>query len=148
MPTALPSLMLAAALCGPAPAPELPPVSLDDLTRFPSYELASFANVFAAAHVERLKKRWPGIGFIDRENIEAEIEASKACQGVWELLWSAHGHANGRLSDRPWWIEGHWSAQEYALYQLERLRHALGPANYYQGWMPPPVPVWYFRRVD
>jgi hypothetical protein len=32
--------------------------------------------------------------------------------------------------------------------KLARLRELLGPADYYAGRLPPPVPVWRFEEID
>jgi hypothetical protein len=66
----------------------------------------------------------------------------------WRWLYDARQEAYDL-----WW----WGWDDLRLAQLggepgeaarQRLRCRLGEENFRAGWMPPPVPVWRFRRIE
>ena len=120
------------------PHPELPPLS--DLQRFPV--------------------RW-----VAQEQLRANIEhrdwlrAQQQAQ-PWEYGWDFWAAENQELWS-VWnllddcWIEWDYTTDEsspgfdvdtYRRGLLAQLRDRLGYRDYYEGRMPPPVPIWRFRR--
>ena len=115
------------------PADPLPPVSYDDLAALPSEETVTLrlklADEYRAALLLRAATHGNGWG------LRELMDEARECRRPWELLRMA------RSTDPDWF-------EPYPLDALRELRGLLGARNFYQGCMPPAVPVWRFRRVD
>lgn len=160
MPTTLPSLMLAAALCGPAPESPLPPVHFDDLVRFPTHQLATDMDDAACRHlvflrgcIWRLEQQWPGLGYLHKCDIEAELAYRRAelqeaeeLRQCWCWLWQAHGGYTKDCPSRYGSVAPCAEAERRE--SLRLLRAKIGERAYLNGSMPPPLPVWRLRRLD
>lgn len=125
------SLLMTWLLIVPLP-PALPP--LDDLVLFPRQEYATWGLAVATAHVgwceERTATAPEGSDLRFRWH-ERQREARQT-RGVWRLLVAARNE----VTETP-------TRRQY----LDDLREQLGPAAYYRGAMPPPLPSWIIGRV-
>jgi hypothetical protein len=111
-----------------------PPLSFDDLARFPPLEVAQ-ANVnLANAHIAYIDfyAVTHGWGWGLREWRE-EARQARDC---WQALVDAHRRD---FTAQRWPVQGA---------QLRGLLTVLGARNYLQGAMPPPVPAHRFSRRD
>lgn len=118
-------------LCLPPPEPS---VSAADLGRFPPMAVVSERVRFAREHGAWLTEQarmqgWQG-GYWPQRCAEA-----RELYLAWEALYDAH--AGG----------GNWP-RDTRLKALHDLRYFLGRDAYWQGQMPPCVPVWRFRWRD
>jgi len=100
---------------------------LDDLKRFPAQAVAQDMAAFGRAHV----------AWVEGEAALSPWEShwcawrceAKQCLAAWEALERAH------------------ESEEERLQALADLKDLLGQEDYFAGVMPPPAPVWRFRRV-
>lgn len=116
--------------------PPLPPVSMGDLAQFPDLETTKKNLQLSMDHIFQLHLyvKTHGNGWGVRE---WQMEARELGM-IWEdleIAWQGGYHAWERG------VEGHEGA-------LRDLRKRIGAQAYYQGHMPPPVPVWRFSRDD
>ena len=121
--------LLLAALSVPAP------VSLADADRFPSGAECQAAEDFARLHLRWLEVQaaWSQSGEEDAYWRECVAEA-RWCFDCWDAVGA------GAANERP--------DAAYRLQWLARLRELIGDEDYFAGRLPPPVPVWRFRRLD
>ena len=98
-----------------------------DLMMFPNKQCANESLDFAVKHCEWLAQQRQFIG----EDRQAWREDAAWCKRAWDLLDSAHRSWDGSKVDN-----------------LRRMRDHIGHEAYYRGEMPPPVPVWRFRRIN
>jgi hypothetical protein len=109
---------------------DAPPAS--DAQRFPGRETACDLLTFNRAYHRALKQRREAIGGQQGELDEA-IQEVEQLYRVWDLVRDARSDCY------------YVSARRQALLAL---RQTLGHADYYQGMLPPHVPVWRFARRD
>jgi len=117
--------------------PDLPPLS--DLARFPPLWLVRHELQFSAAHQSWLQLR------IDTEpanraDLKIWLTESRRCAEPWVILEGIHvGY------DRWAGFEKYHTdlGKRQRLLELCRL---IGWQSYYEGVLPPVVPLWYFRR--
>jgi hypothetical protein len=114
----------------PPAEPELPPGGLPlVLARFPSRETCEANCAFALEyrrHIDGLLEveYLPG----RRELLLTIKDEAYRLWDVWDDLRIAHCYQSAAA--------------------LERVVRVIGPRAFNQGWMPPHVPVWRFRRID
>jgi hypothetical protein len=106
-----------------------PPIS--DLGRFPPPRYVERLRSFQAEYLEHLRARL-SYQIHEREQILEAISETESLWAPWETLYDAQ-HA--------------WS-EDWIRHHLAYLRMQLGMEDYLEGRMPPPVPVWRFRRID
>lgn len=97
-----------------------------DAMRFPGQEVTMNNWIMARDHVLCLKN-CPERFFPDYDDWLADAEY---CRRAWDLLDNVQRGFGCKRT------------------QLALLRDHLGYKAYYSSWMPPPVPVWRFRRID
>lgn len=109
------------------PEPDPP---LSDLAMFPeTYEQSMHCWHFSCRHEKWLGSRVP-LGTLEAEVLEEwKLDAVFHCQ-----LWSD-------LADAQ---DTRFSVDKRRGY-LRQVKERLGDDLYYQGWMPPPAPIGYFR---
>ncbi len=118
-------------LCGygePASDPR-PPAS--DIARFCSRTTADEMETFARAHVNWVKAQ----GQLDLHLADYWFgwrEEAESLRLAWGLLRDAHDSTHDEDKQRR---------------KLLRLRESIGERAYFLGCMPPPVPVWRFKRL-
>lgn len=129
--------------------PLLLPVSIDDVRRFPAWEVAGEQWSLYSQHVANM--RWdyefaysdPGI--LDR--LGRDIAAAERAYDAWNSLDNAY-RALRRIGTEPeyfWNCDGvcqsSWDDwREVAESNLRRVRDAIGPIDYLFGRMPPAFP--------
>jgi hypothetical protein len=104
-----------------------PPVTLEDCRRFPDHATARANLALANAHLEWLRSIRTPTGVAERQVGNWKMEASYS-QELWEAAEKA--------------------TDESRLDALKMLKALRGPEDWYGGKLPPPVPVWRFRRLD
>lgn len=109
-----------------------PPPELWEAQRFCSWEIAQDQTVFAWEHDRWLKDRWEEWGW-NMPHLVGWMEDAAYCRKAWELCREAQ---NVNRND------------DVRRKDLADLRELIGRQNFAAGRMPPPVPVWRFRRVD
>lgn len=109
-----------------------PPLS--DLHRFPPAAVAEPYYKLASAHRDWICQQKPkALTRADEAFWWAwQLEADH-CRRAWDHLWDAHRVTVFEVSARRRW--------------LAKLRETIGEQDYWDGRMPPPVPVWRFRRA-
>lgn len=107
------------------PAPNLPEVTSDDITRFPNAECTKENLEFAEAHLLFLREA--GHEALRTDHWKEAVEFTR----TWSHLHYAHENA---------------IHNPFLNHDMICLREILGPARYYRGEMPPAVPVWRFRQ--
>ena len=133
----LPDAILLLCLGWGDPHPELPPLS--DLQRFPVRWVAQEQLRANIAHRDWLRAQ----------------QQSQPWEWGWDF-WAAENQelwSTWNLLDDCWieWTDGYsddpaFDADTYRRGLLAQLRDRLGYRDYYEGRMPPPVPIWRFRR--
>jgi hypothetical protein len=109
---------------------DAPPAS--DALRFPSRETACDLLTFNRAYHRALKQRREAVGG-QQGDLDDAIQEAEHLYRVWDLVRDARSDCY------------YVSARRQALLAL---RQALGAEDYYQGLLPPHVPVWRFARRD
>lgn len=122
-----------------AALPAEPPVSLDDLSRFPPESTAAYVVSlggrcedwfrFHRATDLRRSHRW-----------DAALYDLHACRGPWKELYES--------ARSQQWDAGPEQPASARLDALLRLRRLIGRDAYHLGRMPPPIPVWWFEVID
>ena len=108
----------------------LPPVSLDELDRFPPRAVATENRIFSRQYEQWLELHrglCPGRYCPD---LEEAISETSRLYAIWDALEDA-------LTE--WRLD--------RLERLETLRDLLGAEDYYAGQMPPPVPLRFYRTI-
>lgn len=109
----------------PVRPPEIP-ILETDLRWFPPREVAEVNYKLAQEHVDWLKLM---VKANPTEDYGPWLKDAEQCRVCWEDLYDCHRY--------------------YAtVWRLEFLRMRLGQESYWAGRMPPPVPLWRFRRID
>lgn len=115
----------------PDEMPECPPVS--DCKLFPPAEVVMDGKRFNERYKTYLEGQWKRSSPSRREGL---YDAIAECERLWSIYDYAYYSQQKDYSDeqrRQW---------------LWELRELLGDRDYYQGLLPPPVPVWSFRVID
>ncbi len=121
------------------PHPELPPLS--DLDRFPVKWVVEEQLEFSRQHRAWLRVQQGAHPYWSAD-WQPWLDEAQELWDVWSLL------------DSAWmeWTDDGWEGGEpfdvdaYRRGLLAQLRDRLGYRDYYEGRMPPPVPIWRFRR--
>lgn len=116
------------------PEPDPP---LQDAMMFPGYATANHNMQLAAAHRDWLETQ--AQFYPDREwFFVVWATEAKFLFDVWHLLTEIQGTE----------AEGNYNSTELRRAYLAELKEKLGPYWYYQGIMPPPVPLWRFKKIE
>lgn len=108
--------------------PVQPPVTLDDLRLFPTRDVAVLAT--RAAWNNHIDTRCPARVFLSVSERDEWLGWERDAYNRW-YCWDDLAIATNEVN-----------ALEYRLLALHRLREWIGPAAYYAGSLPPPVPFW------
>ena len=105
-----------------------PPPYQEDMRRFPDEAVTRECLYMASVYVERARLRQAAMPRPWSDEADEDVLSGQWCQECWS-----------KLNDyRQWKMRS--AAGE--------LREALGDDLFFQGRMPPPVPLWRFRGVD
>ena len=112
--------------------PQEPEESLNDLYRFPDHNTVIDARSFNLHFRNNLKERYTG-HTEDDQLLDIIYEEAKTLYRLWDKLDDAQGDCY---------------PTELRLSKLKSLRLALGEEAWMRGLMPPPVPVWRFKKIE
>lgn len=116
------------------PLPPEPP-TLADCARFPPAAVCQAMEDFGKAHLEWLEARASlAVGDGAHDYWQARRAEARWCFDVWDWCGACAG------------CEG--MEEHRRVLALRHLRDLLGDEDYEAGRLPPPVPVWRFRRLD
>lgn len=107
---------------------QMPYLPETDLQRFPPCEIASEMEVFSARYQDILRSRilWGG------------PQVAEYWQELYDTQTAGLAWHNLRMA---------WQSEQAHGWYLNELANTIGHDAYMTGQMPPPVPVWRFRRI-
>ncbi len=126
------TVALAFLLSLPVPLPEVSP---DDLSRFPGFSYAEWADGRAGEYRDAVIASVEGLGFACQREAEWDriARVCRVAEAWHHLEWA--------------WRDSQYSDYGTLTWHLGELRSLIGPAAYYAGRMPPPLPP-PVRRID
>lgn len=119
--------------------PELPEPDppIQDAMMFPGFPTANNNYQLAMHHLAWLETQ---ATFYPEREIFFVVwiqEAKELCE-IWHLVVEVVGQET----------DGIYNADEVKRTYLANLKALLGPRYYHQGVLPPPVPIWRFKRIE
>ncbi len=109
-----------------------------DADRFPSNEACWKAYRLRAVHRAWVQERYFASGY--KNEYACWISEIEKLGNCWELVWRCHGSLRENGDDQDHCTES-WKRD-----RLKELRDMLGEDAYYNGWMPPMIPIWRFTE--
>lgn len=113
------------------PVPDPPP--LTDLRWFPPADMAERNWLMGLGHRDWIDRQ-AEFALCERDYWDDCRRDARWCNRAWDLLDNAH--------------RCHMNDIEWRRGELAKLRDMIGWEAYYQGRMPPPLPVWRMPRID
>jgi hypothetical protein len=102
-----------------------------DASRFPCREMCLEALTFNSryrAHLDDMRQLWPGMTW----EIDEALSEANGLYGVWDAAAD---------------VQAPFYGVYYKRLRLKQLRDAIGCDAYYNGAMPPFVPIWRFNQI-
>lgn len=106
---------------------------LHDCTIFPDRALMNDLLAFNRAYRQHLEARKACVGALEAFELGEAIQEADALYQVWDAARDAQCSYYYVTVRRE---------------ALKRLREQIGEASYHRGVLPPPVPLWRFRRIE
>ena len=119
----------------PAPVMDASAAEAADLDRFPCCWVAEACEEAGRSYLSSLRLQMFAQRWLHRDPVwQATVADAERVHAIWLQLVVIHYHIGAGQVD--WGLDA-----------MEELRELLGEERWWQGRMPPAVPIWRFRRV-